>query len=586
MSKLVCRTVLLTAIVALFAAAPAFAAQRYASPSGTGLASGGCPQIDPCSINNAVLNTYTNDGDEVILAAGDYTIGTSELDIMDAIDVHGLGLPSATHIIGTGNLPVYLGNAGATLRQVEISHSTGITFAALFVNQGTAANVIATSSSANGCMVSNATIRDSICTTSSDGRNGIHINFSGDPHTNVLRNVTAIGSGATNSYGVYAGASSGSVTSFDVKGLIASGTSADIFASGTTGGTSTVTLDHSNYQQVTSVGTATVTAAGTNNNQTAAPVFVNAATGDYHQDPTSPTIDAGAVDGSSGSTDIDGEARTIGSAPDIGADEIDNAAPDKPIFSQPTNGAVTSDTTPLVQGNAEDGSTVSVLLDGSTPVCSTTSSGGSFSCTAPTLAEGAHSLRATDTDAVGNVSAASDNVTVTIDVTAPVVAISSPAGGSTIGDNTPAPDFTVTDANPGASECSIDGGTFTGCSSGASLATLGDGGHTLSVRHTDAAGHAAMATTTFTVDATAPQTTIGKKPRARSTKRKAKITFSSSESGSTFMCRLDRGAFKSCNSPFSKRVKPGKHKLQVIAIDATGNRDPSPATYKWKVLVG
>jgi hypothetical protein len=78
-------------------------------------------------------------------------------------------------------------------------------------------------------------------------------------------------------------------------------------------------------------------------------------------------------------------------------------------------------------------------------------------------------------------------------------------------------------------------------------------------------------------DTTPPETTINKHPKKRSTKRAARFTFSASERGSSFECKLDGGSFEPCDSPFRKRVKPGKHRFAVVAIDRAGNRDPSPA---------
>lgn len=86
------------------------------------------------------------------------------------------------------------------------------------------------------------------------------------------------------------------------------------------------------------------------------------------------------------------------------------------------------------------------------------------------------------------------------------------------------------------------------------------------------------------IDVTVPDTTITKKPKKKSTKRKAKFKFESSEDGSTFECKLDKKPFKSCESPFKKKVKPKKHKFLVRAIDAAGNVDPTPAKAKFKVL--
>ena len=72
-------------------------------------------------------------------------------------------------------------------------------------------------------------------------------------------------------------------------------------------------------------GTETVTAVGADpDNNTALPVFVNATTGDFRQQATSAaTIDEGSGAASMlGTVDLDGDPRTLGAAPDIGADEF------------------------------------------------------------------------------------------------------------------------------------------------------------------------------------------------------------------------------------------------------------------------
>lgn len=62
-------------------------------------------------------------------------------------------------------------------------------------------------------------------------------------------------------------------------------------------------------------------------------------------------------------------------------------------------------------------------------------------------------------------------------------------------------------------------------------------------------------------------------------------TNTSSESGSTFECKLNRGKFKPCSSPRKlKHLDPGKEKFKVRATDAAGNVDLSPVKDKFKVL--
>jgi hypothetical protein len=84
---------------------------------------------------------------------------------------------------------------------------------------------------------------------------------------------------------------------------------------------------------------------------------------------------------------------------------------------------------------------------------------------------------------------------------------------------------------------------------------------------------------------TAPETTIVKGPKARTHRRTAKFRFVSSEPGSTFQCKLDARKFKPCLSPKKyKRLKPGRHVFEVRAIDPAGNRDKTPATWRFRVL--
>ena len=67
-------------------------------------------------------------------------------------------------------------------------------------------------------------------------------------------------------------------------------------------------------------------------------------------------------------------------------------------------------------------------------------------------------------------------------------------------------------------------------------------------------------------------------------KRNVTIEFSSSEKGSTFLCKLDKGKFAKCKSPKTyKNLKPGKHKFEVKASDAQGMADASPVIKKFKI---
>jgi hypothetical protein len=81
----------------------------------------------------------------------------------------------------------------------------------------------------------------------------------------------------------------------------------------------------------------------------------------------------------------------------------------------------------------------------------------------------------------------------------------------------------------------------------------------------------------------APDTKVKKTPPKKSSKRKAKITFSSTVAGSTFTCKVDKKDAKPCTSPFKKTLKPGKHKVVITAVSPFGILDPTPVTVKFTV---
>ena len=55
------------------------------------------------------------------------------------------------------------------------------------------------------------------------------------------------------------------------------------------------------------------------------------------------------------------------------------------------------------------------------------------------------------------------------------------------------------------------------------------------------------------------------------------VGFSASESGSTFTCSLDGAPYAACTSPAQLAVQPGAHHFRVVARDAAGNADATPA---------
>src|SRR5207247_3179273 len=133
------------------------------------------------------------------------------------------------------------------------------------------------------------------------------------------------------------------------------------------------------------------------------------------------------------------------------------------------------------------------------------------------------------------------------------------------------------------SEGRIDGGSWSSCTSPETLSpALGAGSHTFHVRATDQAGNTdgSPASYTWTVDLAAPNTTIDSHPNDPSNNTGPSFSFSSSETGSSFECRIDGGSWSSCTSPHSlSSLSAGSHTFDVRATDPAGNTAASPATY-------
>jgi hypothetical protein len=59
--------------------------------------------------------------------------------------------------------------------------------------------------------------------------------------------------------------------------------------------------------------------------------------------------------------------------------------------------------------------------------------------------------------------------------------------------------------------------------------------------------------------------------------------FGSDESGATFACRIDGGLFRVCPERLVRRFGVGLHTLRVVARDASGDGDRTPAVYRFRV---
>ena len=91
--------------------------------------------------------------------------------------------------------------------------------------------------------------------------------------------------------------------------------------------------------------------------------------------------------------------------------------------------------------------------------------------------------------------------------------------------------------------------------------------------------------TVIVCDTTPPETTIDTAPASPTNSTSAAFTYSSSETGSSFECKLDLGTFASCPAAGKSYtgLGEGSHTFEVRATDAAGNTDASPASHTWTI---
>jgi hypothetical protein len=255
---------------------------------------------------------------------------------------------------------------------------------------------------------------------------------------------------------------------------------------------------------------------------------------------------------------------------------VDTTTPNTTITAQPAN--PTNQTSASFSfTSTEAGSSFECRLDGA----------AFAACTSPRsytgLTDGAHTFEVRATDPAGNTDASPTSYAWTVDTAAPNTTITSAPLDPT---SDPAASFGFSSSEGGSSfECSLDGAGYTACTSPKNYTGLADGAHTFQVRATDPAGNtdASPASYAWTVDATAPNTTITAQPPNPTNQTSAGFSFTSTEAGS-FECSLDGSAFAACTSPQGYAgLAEGSHTFQVRATDPAGNTDASPASYGWTV---
>jgi hypothetical protein len=306
--------------------------------------------------------------------------------------------------------------------------------------------------------------------------------------------------------------------------------------------------------------------------------------------------------GSSFACKLDGEAWALCTSPLALSSLADGP---HSLLIQATDRIGNSDSTPALVSWAVDTGPESVTI-GAVPALtnradmsisfSSTKAGSSFACqldgevyatcSSPLalsgLADGPHTLAVRPTDSFG-VAWPASSVSWAVDTAAPETTIDAAPAALT---NQAGAIFVVGSEAGSKLECQLDGGAWAECAGTAAYSGLADGSHRFAARATDAAGNtdSTPASYGWTIDLTPPTTSLTSSPAGATSSRSASFSFSSSETGSSFQCALDGGAYVDCTSPQTYGgLAEGTHRFAVRATDAAGNTDPSTISYSWLI---
>jgi hypothetical protein len=256
---------------------------------------------------------------------------------------------------------------------------------------------------------------------------------------------------------------------------------------------------------------------------------------------------------------------------------VDTVDPSATITGKPASLSNTRDPQFTFTSDEDPNVTYTCTLDGTDAPCTTPKDYTG-------LADGQHTFKVRATDRASN-SSPQDSYTWDLDATPPSGTTIDGGPTGTVG----VPTASMTFSNPEAGvalECKLDGGAFTACTSPRALSTLPEGEHTFQVRAQDPAGNIEVtpASRTWTVDLSAPDTSLTDGPSGTTANGNASFAFNASESGAGYQCSLDGTQWEPCTSRKDySSLADGQHAFRVRARDAVGNVDPTPAERAWTI---
>jgi hypothetical protein len=293
---------------------------RYTDPQGSGTV---CTKARPCPIETAVDDATVLD--TVIVEPGRYGSTTQPITTPlanpNAISIRGSSLTSRPVIYTSAPTGIDLSNGGrlANLVLRDVTTDTdpvGI----LVIGTVEHVTVVIAKDFAIGCR-DPLVLLDSVCIAGGASAWAIILDGTSTASAPTLSGVTAQARGAGGE-GLEASADDAALT-VSVDNSIVHGRGVDLEAQAFEGAPAVVAVSHSDYETTQTGGdgsTAAINPAA--GNIKAPPTFVNASANNFAEAAASPTINAGGTTPTSTTTDVLGNPRVLGSAPDMGAYEF------------------------------------------------------------------------------------------------------------------------------------------------------------------------------------------------------------------------------------------------------------------------
>jgi hypothetical protein len=312
------------------------------------------------------------------------------------------------------------------------------------------------------------------------------------------------------------------------------------------------------------------------------------ASGNWSYTPTSP-ISNGAHTLTATATDAYGNVSAPSAAFNFSVNTTAPAAP----TAQLTSGATqTNNNEPPMSGTAQANSTVTIYVDGAAIGTTTANASGNWSYTPISpIANGAHALTATATDAYGNVSAPSAAFNFSVNTTAPAAPTAQLTSGATQTNNNEPPMSGTAQANSTVT-IYVDGaaiGTTTANASGnwsyTPTSPISNGAHTLTATATDAYGNVSVpsASYNFSVNTVAPAApTVQLASGSNPTNNNEPPLKGTAQPNSTVTIYVDGVAVGTTIADASGNwtytptspIANGTHSITATATDGAGNVSP------------